>query len=190
VAEPAAPRATAGATVAATAFVVIVPEAQPRVDGLRQRFDPLVRLGVPAHVTVLHPFMLPQHITREVLARAEAALGGTPAFGFSLCKVARFPATAYLAPEPAEAFVALTEALVRAFPGFPPYGGEHATIVPHLTVAHGAADAAQRAAAELQRDMRRLGPIQARCRQLSLLENANGRWREMHRLPLPATPGA
>jgi hypothetical protein len=172
VAEPAAPRATAGATVAATAFVVIVPEAQPRVDGLR------------------HPFMLPQHITREVLARAEAALGGTPAFGFSLCKVARFPATAYLAPEPAEAFVALTEALVRAFPGFPPYGGEHATIVPHLTVAHGAADAAQHAAAELQRDMRRLGPIQARCRQLSLLENANGRWREMHRLPLPATPGA
>lgn len=40
----------------------------------------------------------------------------------------------WLAPEPAEPFRALTEAVVEAFPGFPPYGGAFAEVVPHLTV--------------------------------------------------------
>ena len=54
--------------------------------------------GVPAHITVLYPFMPPQQITHEVLARAAAAVASVPAFAFAMGQVGRFPATAYLAP--------------------------------------------------------------------------------------------
>lgn len=180
----------AGPPSAESGFVVCVPEAEDVVRALRQRYHAVALLGVPAHITVLYPFMPPQHITHEVLARAAAAVASVPAFAFAMGKVGRFPATAYLAPDPAEPFVALTEALARAFPAYPPFRGEHATIVPHLTVAHGSADDAQHAAVELEAAMRLHGPVRAWCSQVSLLGSAAGRWREMHRLPLSSHPGA
>lgn len=168
-----------------SAFVVRVAEAESRVAALRQRFDASARLGVPAHVTLLHPFMPPRRITADVLQRARAALAAVPAFAYRLREVRRFPATAWLAPEPPAPFVALTEALVRAFPGFPPFGGAHPTIVPHLTVAHGNAEEASLAAAELAALMRARGPIECSCHQVCLLENADGRWRERQLFELP-----
>jgi hypothetical protein len=97
-----------------TAFIVRVLEAEAHVASLRSRFDASVHLGVPAHITVLVPFMAPDQITQSVLVQLQVALSEVPSFAFSLSQVRRFPATAYLAPEPAEPFVALTEALVRS----------------------------------------------------------------------------
>jgi 2'-5' RNA ligase len=178
----------ASAGAAASAFVVRVPEAEAVVAELRRRYDASARLGMPAHITVLYPFMPARRITAEVLAVAAQAIAGVAAFRFALTHVGRFPATAYLAPEPAAPFVALTEALLRAFPAYPPFGGEHASIVPHLSAAHGEAALAQTAAAELAQRLQRHGPIQARCQRLSLLENSAGRWRLMCRLPLVQAP--
>lgn len=149
----------------ATAFVVTVPEADARVATLRSRFDPSSALGVPAHVTVLHPFMPPAQVTPGVLARAAAALLGLEPFHFLLARVQRFPGVLYLAPEPAAPFVALTEALVRAFPAFPPFGGVHERIVPHLTVAQGDERTLQPAEAELRAALRAHGPVSATCRE-------------------------
>jgi 2'-5' RNA ligase len=174
------------ASAPATAFAVVVPEAEALVHDLRERFDPVALLGVPAHITVLYPFLLPDEITPAVLDRAAAALADHAAFAFRLGSVARFPHAVYLAPQPAAPFVALTEALVRAFPGFAPYGGMHASIVPHLTVGQGDVAAMDPVAAELQAGLRQHGPVQARCDGLSLLENAGGRWRERHRWVLPS----
>jgi 2'-5' RNA ligase len=103
--------------------------------------------------------------------------------------VRRFPATAYLAPEPAEPFIALTEALIRTFPEFPPFRGEHESIVPHLTVANGNANEADAAAAELQAVVQSKGPIFSFCSSVSLLENSSGHWREMHVFALPRQDG-
>jgi 2'-5' RNA ligase len=172
--------------VRGTAFVVLVPEAEALVAALRARFDPSSALGVPAHITVLHPFMAPTQVTPEVLTRAVAALDDSPVFGFTLERVARFPGVVYLAPQPAALFIALTEALVRAFPAFPPFGGAHDGIVPHLTVAQGDDDTMRQADAGLRAALRENGPVAAQCRSLCLLENAGGRWREMQRLALPA----
>src|SRR5690606_26097675 len=124
-------------TMPITAFVVQVPSAEGLVSELRNRLDPTVQLGVPAHISILVPSMDPAHITPAVLAKAQAALMEIPSFEFELPRVGRFPTTTYLAPEPSEPFVAMTAALVRAFPEFPPYGGEHAEVIPHLTVSHG-----------------------------------------------------
>ncbi|HEY2257861.1 MAG TPA: 2'-5' RNA ligase family protein [Variovorax sp.] len=168
-----------------SAFVVCVPAAERLVADLRERFDATARLGMPAHITLLFPFMDPRQITPELLARAGAALGKVRAFAFRLRRVGRFSATAYLQPEPADSFAEMTAALVRAFPLFPPYGGEHAGVIPHLTVAHGDASEAQAAAAALEARLEASGPVQAQCNSAALIGNASGRWEEIHRFTLP-----
>jgi 2'-5' RNA ligase len=168
----------------ATAFVVEVPEAEPLVAALRSRFDPSAAMGVPAHITVLCPFMPPAQMTPEVLARAADALRGQKPFPFLLTGVGRFPGVLYLAPEPAAPFAALTEALVQAFPAFPPFGGAHDRIVPHLTVAQGDEPTLQLGQAELHAALQAHGPVAALCRELCLLQNEGSGWREWHRLTL------
>lgn len=167
-----------------SAFVVKVPAAESIAADLRRRFDPTVALGVPAHITLLVPFMDPALITSEVLARARRVLQRTAPFSFVLGKVGRFPETAYLAPEPAAPFIAMTRALAKEFPEFPPYDGAHDDIVAHLSVAHGNTLHAQEAAIELQARLLASGPVQARCTEIALIENTSGQWMDMHVFPL------
>ena len=169
-----------------TAFIVRIPAAENLVAELRNRFDSNVRLGVPAHISILVPFMDPARVTPVVLAAAQEALRDIAPFEFTLRRVGRFPTTAYLAPEPPDPFIAMTASLVRTFPEFLPYAGEHTDVVPHLTVAHGDAESASVAAAELEQTLRISGPIKARCTSVALLENYTGQWRELHVFELPA----
>lgn len=171
--------------MAITAFVVRAPSAEAVVAELRRRYDPTVQHGVPAHISILVPFMEPGLVTPAVLAQAQKALMEVPSFEFILRRVGRFPTTTYLAPEPPTDFVAMTSALVRAFPAFPPYGGEHEDMIPHLTVAHGDAELAAVAAIELEEKLRTTGPITAKCTSVVLLENSTGRWKELRVFELP-----
>jgi 2'-5' RNA ligase len=171
-----------------TALVARVPEAEPWVGALRDQFDPSTRLGVPAHVTVLAPFMAPAQVTPEVLRRIGRVLGAFPSFSFELRKVGRFAATAYLAPEPATPFVSLTQAIVAEFPDYLAYGGAYPDIVPHLTVADGDAALADLAADRLAHVLHSDGPIYATCHSIALLANSSGDWKDMHVFALRSEP--
>ena len=70
-----------------SALIVRVPEAEPYVADLRARFDPVASRGVPAHVTILVPFVPPARIDADVLRRLRAALAGTREFAFRLAEV-------------------------------------------------------------------------------------------------------
>ncbi len=170
-----------------TGFIVCVPQAEALVGDLRERFDVSAGPGMPAHITVLFPFMAPTCIDAAVLHGIRAALAGARSFHFSLASVARFPATAYLEPEPADAFIDLTLRLARRFPQFPPFGDEFETVIPHLTVAHGEVAHADQAQAELGLRLRANGAIRSVCDRVVLLENTNRGWREMHAFALTAT---
>jgi len=172
--------------VAETAFIVRVPEAEPYVSHLRHQFDPSASLGVPAHITVLYPFMPPEQITEAVANRVRAAAISCRAFGFQLSKVRLFPGALYLAPEPARPFVALTAALARQFPEYPPYGGQFKTVVPHLTVAQAGGWRQSSAHAELLSALWPSGSISSWCSELVLIENSSGHWRQKHAFPLSA----
>jgi hypothetical protein len=50
--------------VAESTILVPVPEAEPVVGQLRARLDRAASRGIPAHVTVLYPFVPPGQITR------------------------------------------------------------------------------------------------------------------------------
>jgi 2'-5' RNA ligase len=125
------------ATERRSGIVVPMPELEPLVGEHRRAWDPVAGLGAGAHVTVLFPFAPPDVIDDGRLERIERVLVGREPFTVTFDAVREFPDhVLYLAPEPAERFRALTEVLAAAFPEYPPYRGQFAEIIPHLTVAH------------------------------------------------------
>jgi len=167
-----------------SALIVAVPEAGPAVDGWRERTSVAKpSSGVPAHVTLLFPFVLAAEIDDALIAELHTLLGRTKAFAFELRQLRRFPSVLYLAPEPPEPFVRMTEALVATFPDYPPYGGVFDPIVPHVTVAEGEPEVLD----EAERDIRQALPITARAEDVTVIEEVEphpARWRSRTRIPL------
>jgi 2'-5' RNA ligase len=161
--------------VSETALLVPVREAEPLVRHHRHARDPVAPLGVPAHVTVLYPFVPPDDVDQDVCDAIAAVVEGFAPFDFSLREVRRFPdGVVYLAPEPPEPFVAITRALTARWPEFPPYGGAYDAVIPHLTVAatNGGADLAA-----LEAELNGGLPIPARADAVWLMEGQpKDRW--------------
>jgi len=160
---------------------VVVPEAARAVDRWRLLHTYDGALGVPAHVTVLYPFVPPASLEADLTALvAELAASQAP-FDVSFRRVARWPdGIVYLPPEPPEPFLALIAGACARWPEWPPYGGAHDEVVPHLTVVDDEA-----VADEAARDVESSLPLAARIDELTLLaEGADGRWRVHAAFPL------
>jgi 2'-5' RNA ligase len=120
-----------------TALIAKVPEVEHLVRSWRDQFDPAAAAGVPAHVTVLVPFLSRSAMGPAITAELHQIFARFPAFGVRFLECRRFPDVLYLAPQPETEFRALTSAVVARWPEAPPYGGQFDDVVPHLTVAHG-----------------------------------------------------
>ena len=119
-----------------TGLIVVVPEATACVGPVRDAFDPYARIGVPPHITVLYPFVRPELMSDAVVDAVADVAGRLASFDFELIHLAEFDDEVfYLAPDPAEPFAAITQALWDRFPDHPPFGGRFETVVPHLSVA-------------------------------------------------------
>jgi 2'-5' RNA ligase len=169
-----------------TAILVAFPEAAPAVDPWRERtsLDP-PSTGMPAHVTLLFPFIPAERVEDDVLSELRALFTATPAFAVSFRETRRWPGTLILVPDPAEPFIGLTEAIAERWPDYPPYEGAHDTVVPHLTVAHGD----DGLLAEAETDVAPALPIDARVRHAVLLEEtepSRKRWEARASFPLAA----
>jgi hypothetical protein len=104
-----------------TAVVVTVPEIGRLVEVQRRRFDRSAAWGVPAHLTVLYPFVAPPDVDDPVLTRLGAAVAAVPAFSCRFGSTAWFgDEVLWLAPEPDQPFRDLTSAVSKAFPGHLP----------------------------------------------------------------------
>ena len=168
------------ATEPASAIVVRVPI--PRATALlRKRWDWLASVGVPAHVTILFPFLPAGRLVPEERRELAAIAAKHDPFDLRFERVGRFPGVVYLAPEPATPFERLTEAVVARYPDLQPYGGAFDVVVPHLTITE-SGDApldeiAARAAVAL--------PFEHRVSRLEvLIEGGGGRWRSRWRIAL------
>lgn len=132
-------------------------------------------VGIPAHITLLYPFLRARTIDHEIEDALESLLREIPAFDFTLADVGRFPGVVYLAPEPAAPFTALVQALVDRWPDHRPYGGVFAEIVPHLTVAYG-----ETVPSGLSERL----PVKARADEVWLMSRTGGRWVRRASFPL------
>lgn len=90
---------------------------------------------LPAHITLLYPFVPPDMID-ETVPRLRRLLADCPPFELTLDKYGRFEGTIFLEPSDPIPVLQLYEYLAREFPEFPIYGGEHGPdLHPHLTLA-------------------------------------------------------
>jgi len=154
--------------------VIEVPAAAPLVDGWRQQYTYDAPVGVPAHVTLLYPWVPGERLDANVEERLAAVVGAAEAFDFILRRTARFDEPLlYLPPEPPEPFARLSQAIAAEWPEHPPYEGIHETVIPHLTVAHADHDVLDEIAETLEPKL----PIEARADEASLLEEGeDGFW--------------
>jgi 2'-5' RNA ligase len=150
-----------------SALLVPVPAAEHLVHEHRLALDPVAPLGVPAHITLLYPFVPPAALDDDVQRSIAELVAGFAPFDFELRDVRRFESgVVYLAPEPVGPYTDLTAAFIRRWPEYLPYGGEFDTVVPHLTVAklNGAPVAA------LEAELRPGLPVSARATEVWLME--------------------
>jgi 2'-5' RNA ligase len=167
-----------------TTLLVAVPEAEPVTSHWWPSWDPPMARGIPAHVTILFPFLPARDVSGNVLDAVGAAVAEVSAAPVTFRHVARFPRTVYLAPEPAAPFAELVARIVARFPGLAPYGGAHDRVVPHLTVVTTADEAVlDRAAGEVVAAL----PLRTSLREVLLMEEMeHGGWRQRAAFPLRA----
>jgi 2'-5' RNA ligase len=164
-----------------SAVLIRVPEAEPLVGEWRRRFDPSVLLGIPAHITVVYPFVPVEDVDAGVQAALRGLFAEVAPCRFELRAPARFPSVLYLKPEPDAALRAIIEGVVGRFPEHPPYGGAFDDLMPHLTVAQsGDEDLLTRVESELPRGL----PVEVDVAEAVLMtERGDGLWRVADTFP-------
>jgi 2'-5' RNA ligase len=170
-----------------TALIVAVPAAEDAVGPLRARLDSSASWGVPAHVTLLFPFLAPERIDDHVLSAVRETVVSVPRFDLALSRTAWFgEKVLWLRPEPDAPFRALIAGMCRRFPQVRPYGGEIAVddVVPHLTVGDGhPKPVLDAAAAEVEARL----PIRTSVDAVRLIAGRpepGGSWRTLTEFPL------
>jgi 2'-5' RNA ligase len=167
-----------------SALIVEVPAAEPAVGRYRAELDANARLGIPAHITILAPFLPVGRLgaaERDRLLRVFAAVSP---FDFRLDRTGWFGTTTlWLGPEDPAPFRDLTERVFAEFPDFPPFGGQFDDVVPHLTVG------LERPADELRRAERQILPalpVTSRVSAVTLMAESSpgGRWGTLALFPL------
>jgi 2'-5' RNA ligase len=166
-----------------TALIAVIDDAVLLVDPWRHRFNSSAAEGVPAHVTVLVPFLNVDRLDQAVLDELTGLFARHERFSVVFDRVDRFPDVVYLAPTPAQRFRDLTEAMVARWPEAPPYGGIHAEITPHLTVANGQGP---EVFDEVEAAMERELPVSATVSSISLFVHDGTRWHRRTDFPLAA----
>jgi len=157
-------------------LLVEVPAAEPAVHWHREHLDANASLGIPAHITVLSPFTPPQLISPLVLAELERVFSQHRRFHFQLAATGWFGQDVlWLAPTDPAPFRALTDSVYQAFPAYPPFGGQHEVLIPHLTIGHGYPPNELRAA---ETSILPQLPIEAEAATITLMteQSAGGQW--------------
>jgi 2'-5' RNA ligase len=163
-----------------TALVIVLDDAEP-FDAVRREIAAgTVARGIPFHITLLSPFAPREELTDTLLAETRTFFAGRVPFTFELTRIAAWPRVVYAVPEPAAELRDCMQALFARYPQWPPYGGMHADVVPHATLAEEVKAAAL--LAEIERRLRDELPRRYTAEEATLLEEyAPGRWRERER---------
>ncbi|MCB9780285.1 MAG: 2'-5' RNA ligase family protein [Alphaproteobacteria bacterium] len=167
-----------------TALVVPVPAADPLVGPWRDRFDKHAAMGVPAHITVLSPWVDADAVDAALPALRALLPAGRPRF--TLRRTAAWDGLCVLEPDPADWFHAVGGAVMARW-GLLPYGGRYGeALQPHLTVAYGDPDpdVQSRRFAAIAADLDPRLPLAVEGAVLWVLQNDGERWAPREVLPL------
>ena len=150
------------------------------IERLRRADDRAARLGVPAHVTILYPFVPAAALDRAVRANVASMASELRAFRVTFASAARWPGVVYLEPRPSAPFTGLIDRAAARFPAYPPYAGAISEVIPHLTVVESATAPLD----EILAAARAALPFEAEADALEVIaEGRDGRWRVRWRFP-------
>ncbi len=168
-----------------SALLIPIPEAEELVGEFRLAHDPSAEWGVPAHVTVLYPFLEPGNITTERIDELRDLFSGIDPFECVFRESGTFPRILYLIPEPQDVFVSLTRLIEARWPDYPAYGGQFEEVVPHLSVAH---DVDEERIEEIVAAIKPGLPIRGEAKEVHLIVGGNEGtgWESGHRFRLGA----
>lgn len=155
-----------------SALVILVPEAEPIVGSWRARLDPAAAEGMPAHITVLYPFVPACEIDDRVLGAVRQMCDRHEPMNLEFSSLDEFPDVVWVDPN-SEECTRLLEDARATWPDRPPYGKPDLEAIPHLTVT----DQADAESAELARaSVRASLPFRSRVASLALMAFDGQTW--------------
>ena len=167
------------------ALVIPVPELEPIVSHWRDRTGHPAGRRMPAHITVMYPFLSSHELSTDVYS------GSRTVWTYASDR-SDFPFAGYLSwgclprPSPVEEFRGLTERVVEMWPDCSPHEGAHTDVVPHLTLAYtDDAGLVHRIAEEVEPQL----PISSALNQACIFELADAKWRHRFSLPFGSSGG-
>ncbi|MHB8341661.1 MAG: 2'-5' RNA ligase family protein [Mycobacteriales bacterium] len=162
-----------------TSLIVPLPEVDEVLGGIRLAHNPSARTGVPAHVTLIYPFVSARRLAGRGLEQLEEILAPHRRFDLVLGEMGSFPTSHYLRPEPSAPFLRMTMDVWSAWPSYPPYAGAYSDVVPHVSLAVGAD------LPDIAEEVGRVLPIHAAAREVWVMEETPaGTWTRLHAIPL------
>jgi hypothetical protein len=169
--------------VSRTALLVPVPRVESLIDPWRRRYDDSAAGGVPAHVTVLSPWLVPASVTVDDMTALAAIAADHPVFTADLAHVGLFEdgEVLHLRPDPDDGFRSLTTAVHTRWPSHPPYGGKHGEPTPHVTVGH---RIPHREARQASRSLMLALPVRVHAQVLQVWVEEQGHWHAARSFPL------
>ncbi|GDY32923.1 2'-5' RNA ligase family protein [Gandjariella thermophila] len=142
-----------------TGLIIPVPAADRLLDAVRERHRGAVR-DVPAHVSVLYPFLPAEELDDSVAASLREVFAAHRPTEVEFATCHRRPGFVGLLPEPPDVLDALAAATRRRWPSMLPYGGAFGEDPgAHLTVAMGTGEATS---AEIEAEVGGWLPLRAR----------------------------
>jgi len=118
--------------------VIIRARLPARLERLRRAGVPEAARGLPAHLTMLYPFVDPTRLGPEVRGVLAGVAGRTAPLGYHLVGAGQWPGVVHLTVDPTGPFVRLQADLQTAFPAFRIYAEPVGfDFIPHVTVAEG-----------------------------------------------------
>jgi 2'-5' RNA ligase len=167
--------------------VIVRAQLPPGLERLRRRRVGNAAVGVPAHMTLLHPFIEPEGLVQSVRQALSDVAERHDPFAYRQTRMAEWPDAIYVTVEPAGPFVRLHRDLQAAFPDWPIYGADAAfEFEPHITVA----DRQGKLEPGVGEDPAwRVLPRTARAAAIDVIATRpDGCWRLVWRIPLGRSP--
>jgi len=170
-----------------TALVLRVPEADSALTCVASVHLRLVRADLPAHVTILYPWLPAHEVDTDELSRCAGLVAPLTTLDVTFNEVHARPGLIFLEPDPGEPVQRLCEATQRCWPSLLPYEGKYADSPPHVTLALGTTSTEEEARIRALVDP--LLPLRTRFDELLLMAFGEQGWSEIHRFPYGSEGG-
>lgn len=119
-----------------TSALILRVQLPPALEVFRQAHHAAGREGLPAHATLLYPFLRPEDLSGHETALLRSVVAAHATLRVRLSGPASWPDALFARVEPEGPIRALQDDLQRLYPDLPIYGGAF-PFVPHVTIADG-----------------------------------------------------